>query len=45
MGIFQTKIFGRGTDFICCDQNVISNGGMQCIPPLEIIFTIRNKLL
>ncbi len=28
---FLTKVFGRGTDFVCRDQNVISNGGVHVI--------------
>ncbi|ETO33241.1 hypothetical protein RFI_03866 [Reticulomyxa filosa] len=30
VGLF-TKIFGRGTDFICCDEIVSSNGGPHVI--------------
>ena len=26
-----TKVFGRGTDFVCRDQNVITNGGVHVI--------------
>ncbi|XP_065663342.1 uncharacterized protein LOC136085801 [Hydra vulgaris] len=28
---FLTRAFGRGTDFICSDQNVIANGGVHVI--------------
>ena len=28
---FVTKVFGRGTDFVCRDRNVISNGGVHVI--------------
>ncbi|XP_047142319.2 uncharacterized protein LOC105845986 [Hydra vulgaris] len=28
---FLTRVFGRGTDFVCSDQNVISNGGVHVV--------------